>query len=50
MKIRGDTYRKAYAKFREDRLKEIVSLRREVRELQQLVEWLCAKVIDDESS
>jgi hypothetical protein len=48
LKIRGDTYRKAYAKYRENRLKEIVTLKREVRELQQLVEWLCAQVMPDE--
>jgi len=49
LKIRGDTYKKAYAKYREDRLKEIVELKREVRELKQLVEWLCNQVIPDEA-
>lgn len=50
MRIKGQSYRKAYTKFRETRLKEIVELKREVRELKQLVEYLCSKVFDDESS
>jgi len=50
MKNRANTYKKAYSMFREKRLKEIVELKREVRELKQLVEYLCHEVFKDESS
>ena len=47
MKVRGNTFKRAYRHWREDRLQEVQDLRREVRELKQLVEWLCDKVIPD---
>ena len=47
MKVRGDTFKRAYRHWREDWLQEVQDLRREVRELKQLVEWLCDKVIPD---
>lgn len=48
MKLKGDTYRRAFTKWRELREKEISELKREVYELNKLVEWLCHEVIKDE--
>ena len=47
MRNKADTYVNKYAKYREDRMKEVVELKREVRELKQLVEFLCKKVFED---
>ena len=49
MKLRGDTFKRAYKHWRDDRLQEVQDLRREVRELKQLVEWLCDKIIPDQN-
>ena len=46
MKYKSDTYQKVYAKYREDRMTELIELKKEVRELKQLVEFLCKKVFD----
>jgi len=46
MRNRSDTYRKIYSKYREDRMQEVLDLKREVRELKQLVEFLCDKVFE----
>ena len=46
MKGRSDTYRKIYSKYREDRMAEILELKKEVRELKLLVEFLCDKVFE----
>jgi len=46
MRNKSDTYQNIYSKYREDRMKEIIELKREVRELKQLVEFLCAKVFE----
>jgi len=48
MKFKGDTYRRAFTKWRELREQEIIDLKREVYELHKLVEWLCHEVIKDE--
>tara|TARA_B100000459_G_C8560381_1_gene193709 strand:- start:50 stop:199 length:150 start_codon:yes stop_codon:yes gene_type:complete len=48
MKLRGDTFKRAYRHWRQDRLEEIVLLRQEVQQLRDLVEWLCHKVIPDD--
>lgn len=48
MKIKGDTYLKAFTKWRELRGEEIVKLKQEVHALKQLVEWLCHEVIKNE--
>ena len=46
MKYKSDTYQKIYAKYREERMTEVIELKREVRELKQLVEFLCKKVFE----
>jgi hypothetical protein len=46
MKYKSDTYQKVYAKYRADRMKEVIELKTEVRELKQLVEFLCQKVFE----
>ena len=48
MKNRAHTYQKSYAKFREKRIQEVIDLKREVRELKQLVEYLCHEVFKDD--
>lgn len=44
MKNRSDTYRQIYAKYREDREKEISQLKYRVAELERMIEYLCHKV------
>jgi len=46
MKNKSDTYQNIYSKYREDRMQEVIELKREVRELKQLVEFLCQKVFE----
>jgi hypothetical protein len=46
MRNRSDTYVKIYNKMREDRLQEIIELKREVNDLKRMVEFLCKKVFD----
>ncbi len=46
MRHKSDTYRNIYLKYRQDRMEEVIDLKREVRELKQLVEFLCAKVFE----
>ena len=48
MKRTGDTYLRAHKKWRENRLQEVIDLKREVADLKQLVEWLCSEVMKDE--
>ena len=47
MKTKGDTYLKAFAKWRELRGQEIIDLKNEVHALKQLVEWLCHEVMKE---
>ena len=44
----GDTYLRAHKKWRENRLQEVIDLKREVADLKRLVEWLCHEVMKDE--
>ncbi len=46
MRNKSDTYQNIYSKYREDRMQEVIELKREVRELKQLVEFLCKKVFE----
>jgi len=46
MRNRSDTYRNIYSKYREDRMKEVIEIKQELRELQRLVEFLCKKVFE----
>lgn len=46
MRNKSDTYQNIYSKYREDRLKEVIELKKEVRELKQIVEFLCKKVFE----
>jgi len=48
VKNRSDTYRQIYAKYREDREKEIVELKHRVRDLERLLELIATKVFQDE--
>ena len=48
--MKGDSYRKAFAKYMNDRNNEIIQLKAELRELYRLVEFLCHEVFKDESS
>jgi len=48
MKNRSDTYRQIYAKYREDREKEIIELKDRVRDLERLLELIATKVFKDE--
>ena len=48
MKNRSDTYRQIYAKYREDREKEIIELKHRVRDLERLLELIATKVFKDE--
>ena len=48
MKHRSDTYRQIYAKYREDREKEIIELKHRVRDLERLLELIATKVFKDE--
>lgn len=48
MKLRGDTYLRAHKKWREDRLQEVIELKKEVANIKCLLEWLCHEVIKDE--
>jgi hypothetical protein len=47
MRRQSDTYIKIYNQYREDRSKEVLELKREVRELKQMVEFLCKTVFKD---
>lgn len=47
MRLKGDTYLKAYRLYREDQIQEIKSLKNEVYELKRMVEWLCSKIIPE---
>lgn len=47
MKTRGDTYLRAHKKWREDRLQEVIDLKRDVADLKRLVEWLCHEVMKE---
>lgn len=49
MKLKGDTYLRAFTKWRELRGQEIIDLKNEVHALKQLVEWLCHEVMKDDS-
>ena len=46
MRNRSDTYINIYNKMREDRLQEIIELKREVNDLKRMVEYLCKKVFE----
>ena len=48
VKHRSDTYRQIYAKYREDREKEIIELKHRVRDLERLLELIATKVFKDE--
>tara|TARA_R110001599_G_scaffold239556_1_gene439082 strand:+ start:230 stop:376 length:147 start_codon:yes stop_codon:yes gene_type:complete len=48
MRVKGDTYLRAYTKWRAQRGEEIVKLKQEVRALKELVEWLCHEVMKDD--
>ena len=48
LKFKGDTYLRAYKKYREDRLQEVIDLKRELNDLKRMVEWLCHEVMKDE--
>jgi hypothetical protein len=48
MKNRSDTYRQIYAKYREDREKEISELKQRVRDLERLLELIATRVFKDE--
>ena len=47
MRRQSDTYIKIYNEYRKDRLNEVLELKREVRELKQMVEFLCKTVFKD---
>jgi len=47
MRTKGDTFLRAHKKWREDRLQEVIELKREVNDLKRLVEWLCSQIITD---
>jgi len=47
MRRQTDTFIKIYDKYREDRMQEVLDLKKEVRELKQIVEFLCKKVFED---